>query len=363
MRLSIVFIITMFTINTSFASLNQTKRSNQFNPSIGLNALFLYQNSNTDSENDGVKLQEAELQFSSDVDSYFRAEATIGIHEEEEEHAEGETSEEHEHHYKVHPEEVFVETISIPNLTIKAGKFFIDFGKANTFHSHNLPFITKSKVQEMAFGTEGYSDTGLEFSYLSPLPWYSEIKLSTLQADNAELFSEGHHSMAYNMKWKNLWEINDDLTFEWSMSGLKYSSHDHDNNSIENKTNIYGSDITFKWRPTEKGKYSSLLWTTEYINFDKKGSELKKNSGLSSYLKYQLSRRFFIQTRYEVTSLTGFNNPKKIKSKDLLLAFVPSEFSSIRLQYAVSENGTNQDDKKILLQLNISIGAHPAHKY
>ena len=81
-----LFILTLFLISsiTYAQSLLNTSRGNKFNPAIGLNALTLYQNNSRTSEEDGFGIQEIELQFSSDVDAYFRAEATLALHQEEE---------------------------------------------------------------------------------------------------------------------------------------------------------------------------------------------------------------------------------------------------------------------------------------
>ena len=51
------------------------------------------------------------------------------------------------------------------------------------------------------------------------------------------------------------------------------------------------------------------------------------------------------------------------RKQSLLLAYVPSEFSALRLQYDHRNNGMRADEHKILLQLNFTIGAHPAHAY
>lgn len=100
-----LFLFVFFISSTSYSqSLLNTSRGNKFNPAIGLNALTLYQNNSRTSEEDGFALQEIELQFSSDVDAYFRAEATIGLHQEEEEEEEGEgegEEEAHGHEFKV----------------------------------------------------------------------------------------------------------------------------------------------------------------------------------------------------------------------------------------------------------------------
>jgi len=362
MKNILITMILLGSLSVNAQSLSQMSRGNKFNPAIGLNALTLYRNGSRDIENDGFSLQEIELQFSSDVDAYFRAEATIALHQEHSEEEEG-SEEEHSHDFKIEPEEVFVETISIPNFTIKLGKFYANFGKYNATHSHALPFIYRGKVQEDMFGEEGLAEVGLGVSFLAPTSWFSEVSVQALQPTNEDLFGDSHHSMAYVLKWKNLWDLSDDLTLEWGISGLSFSNHSHDSSS-EDKTSLYGTDLTFKWRPIKDGKSSSFMWSTEFIHKnDKSGDEHDKNGGITSFVRYQMAQRWYAQAQYEFLGLGKDEQKKDVNSYTALLAFIPTEFSSVRAQYDSIHDGADKPENRISLQLNISIGAHPAHVY
>ena len=90
-------------------------------PDISVNALVL---ARANSEGDdraseaanGIHLQEAELRFASNVDADFRAEARSAFHREP------------ASPFEFHPEEVFVETLSLSSVTLRAGKYkaFLD---------------------------------------------------------------------------------------------------------------------------------------------------------------------------------------------------------------------------------------------
>ncbi len=356
MKKSLLLMILFGFISVSAQSLSQMSRGNKFNPAIGVNALTLYKNGSRNDVDDGISLQEVELQFSSDVDAYFRAEATIGIHQEEGQEGS------HSHEFKVEPEEVFVETLSIPNITLKIGKFYANFGKYNGVHSHALPFIYRGIVQEEMFGDEGLAEAGLGVSFLAPTNWFSEVSLQAIQPTNETLFVDSHRAMAYVLKWKNLWDLSDAMTLEWGLSALNFSNHTH-GSSLEDKTNLYGTDLTLKWRPTKGGKFSSFMWSTEFIHKDISGSNNDKNGGITSFLRYQLTQRWYAQAQYEFLGL-GKNDEEKDKNVySALIAYIPTEFSSIRAQYDSIHDGMDKPIKRLSLQLNISIGAHPAHVY
>jgi len=356
MKSLFLVVAVMLTANTYAQGLSQTSRGSKFNPDIGLNALTLFKNSAKDAEEDGFSLQEVELQFSSDVDAYFRAEATLGVHEEHN------TGSGHAHEYKIEPEEVFVETISIPGLTIKTGRFFVGFGKYNVYHTHALPFIYRAKLQETMFGEEALSEAGIGLSALIPVGWFSEFSAQVVQPTNDTLFVDSHHQPAYVMKWKNLWEFGDSSTIEWGASGLLFSAHDH-GSTLEDKTSLLGTDLTFKWRPTHGGKNASFVWSNEFIHVDRAGSDTTKNGGVTSFMRVQMAERWHVGAQYEYIGFGKNEGTKDTNAYAGLLAYTPTEFSQIRAQYDSIHDGSLEDEKRISLQFNISIGAHPAHQY
>ncbi len=337
--------------NTFAQSLSDNSRGNGFNPAIGLNALTIYKNSSRDNDHDGFSLQEAELQFSADVDAYFRAEATFAVHKEH--HEEGG---EEEHGYAFEPEEVFAETISIPDFTVKLGKFYAQFGKYNMVHTHAQPFIYRGLVQEYMFGEEGLNEAGVSVSYLAPLPWYSDLTVQFLQPTNEELFVEDPHSITTVANLKNLWDLSESLTLEWGLSGLYFEEQ-------AEKSTVLGTDLTLKWRPVKKGKYSSFVWSTEFIHKDVQGTNEVKNGGYSTFLRYQFAPRWFAQAQYEFLGVAKDESIADQNAYTALLAFVPTEFSAVRMQYDEIHDGEDRPEKRVSLQLSFSIGAHPAHQY
>ena len=360
------YTVYLFLVVFSFGAFAQTSmftnRGSQFNPALGLNAMMLMQDSQVDAEGDGFALQGVELQFNSDIDAYFRAQIVIGIHQKEHEHEEGAAEEEEEHGYEVHPEEAYFETISIPGITLKGGKFLSQFGKYNMIHLHALPFIYRGVVQKEMFGHEGFASSGVSGSFFVPVSWFSELTIEALQPENEKLFEESHHATVYVAKLKNLWDLNDSTTLEWGLSGLSYKRASY-NDHKEETTSLWGSDFTIKWRPTKNGRGQSAMWSTEFIHKKREGSTENENAGITSFVRYQLKQRWFAQAQYEYLGINRSDNEKYTHGSSALLGFVPSEFSAIRLQYDIIKEQNKEDEKKISLQFNVSIGAHPAHTY
>ena len=331
-----------------------------FNPDISANFLGLIQHgSNYSSDRsqkprEGAQLQEAELQFTSDVDAYLRAVALFSVKQEA-----GKSE------FSVDPEEVYVETISLPVVTIRGGKFKMALGRHNQLHSHAFPFIDAPVIHQRLLGDEGLNENGVSVAALLPAPWFSEL---TLQAHT--LGNETQYKSRNSGDWggvahfKNLWDLSDSLTMELGLSGGA------GNNQFGKKASILGSDLTFKWRPTEGGKYRSLAWSSEYLLAQRPGLEdaslesQQTLGGLASWLQYQFAERWWVQGRYEYVGLPKSKILSVVTKQSALLGFFPSEFSGFRVQYDwIQDRARPKKDYAIAFQYNVSIGAHPAHAY
>ncbi len=338
----------------------KVSRGNTFNPEIGANLLGLYQRGTGLSDDrtvvphNGFSLQEAEIQFSADVDPYLRASALLAISQED-----GGTE------YMAEPEEIYVETLQLPGFTVKAGKFKLALGKQNQLHTHALPFIDGPLIHDILLGGEGLNESGVSLAYLVPLSWYSEIQLQAFSLNNEELFnSQDSGDMGGLVHLKNLWDLSDSLTFEMGLSGATGK------NQFDENSSVYGADLTFKWRPVEGGKYQAVVWSTEYLAANRKGlldaatgESLEELGGIATWIQYQFAQRWWIQARHEAV---GLPRPEAIPSREkqsALIGFFPSEFSGIRFQYDRDKTLGAPTDHTFSLQYNVSIGAHPAHMY
>lgn len=321
-------------------------RGNKFNPDLGINMLFQSQHSKRDTGEDGIKLSEAEIQFTSDVDAYFKADAYFAVAKENDE-------------WGIEPEEVYVETTALPRVTVKAGKSKMPMGKHNELHVHAFPFINAPLINENILGDEGLNETGVGVSALVPAPWFSELELHLTQGENDDLFNSPNiDNKAVITHFKNLWDLSDSMTFELGLSGAKGNSKDYQS------TTLLGADLTVKWRPTAGGEGKSFEWGLEYLQKDRKGAADGKLSGMVSHLRYQLAKRWYVQYRYDYLGLNKESRAINVNQRHTaLFAFLPSEFSSLRFQYETLADGQAEDEKRFLVQLNISIGAHPAHQY
>jgi hypothetical protein len=276
--------------------------------------------------------------------------------------------------WSVEPEEVFAESIRIPWVTLKGGKFKALFGKHNPLHTHVFPFVDAPMINSVLLGEEGLNDAGVSAAALLPIPWYSEFTIQYLRGagENYEFSSPTPSDGVGLGHWKNLWDLDDSLTFE---AGASYAQGA---NAFGGDTRLSGADLTSKWRPASGGKYHSWILSGEYIQREmgQRARPAEKGSGVAVWTQYQMAERWVALARYETLKISGSDatlNPDHVLDNALTtrssyaLAFNATEFSQLRLEYDMSHGpplaSGETDERRIYLQGNFTIGAHPVHSY
>jgi len=395
----VVFIgsVILFITGHSYAaegSSTATGLSKAFNPSIGANALFLgTYTSNSEKTDDphseafqtGLHIQELELGLMAVVDPFLRAQVTLAMHGVE----------------NIEIEEAYVRTTSLPRgLGLEIGKFFLPFGKHNRLHTHSFPFIDGPWINSVLLGHHGLNDVGIELSYLIPLSRFSEAAVVVFDpGEESPVVTANNKNFGYMANWRNLWDITSTTTLEWGISWVgaeasrevlhhlssPLSHHGEDDEETVHGNagqNIFGTDITFK-HVSPSPKYHSWDISTEYlqelVQYDT--NHYAQYGGITAYGRFQVSRRWWVQGRSDVLGLPmqvpSEATEKEVENEDEKqfsngdtpwklscgVALVLSEFTAIRLQYDYIDSIIQNPENRVLLQLNVTFGAHPAHSY
>jgi len=330
-----------------------TRPSNLLNPAISVNALLLGAWRQSEGSEDplagpptGVSLSEAELIFSATVDPYLKADVIAALSDRR---GEGEG-------HAADIEEAYVTALRLPRgLGLRAGKMLLPFGRHNLLHAHAFPFIQAPLAAEAVFGEEGLNEPGIELSWLLPSRWYSQLSVDVVDGRNHELFAGSRpEALAYLAHWKNLWDLGESATFEAGGSFL-YGKSDE---ALDAASRVSGLNLTYKYRPARRSVYRALEAQVELLRRDRDADAL---DGGYAHLRWQAARRWWLQGRYDWVDRQGSARIEHRESA--LVAFAPSEFSAIRLEYASRRPETGERDHQVLVQLNYSIGPHPAHVY
>ena len=260
------------------------------------------------------------------------------------------------------------------------------FGRYNLYHMHHMAFAENPIILNYVFQPK-LNEVGIEASYLLPLPWYSDLLVGFLNGNNEMLFDNNEqHTFAYLAHYDNFWDLSDETTFRLGASYLTGAKGRHyfsgvpfDSTLYDIMSMVWGLDFHLKWKPLQHGRYQSFILEGEYIN-----TSLNINSKLTDPLHgyyvqglYQFDLNWWVQTRYEWFTRSKdlynfFPDPPEIMNNDsgdfsglrfsFAMAYVPTEFSAYRLQYNFLKFA-EINEQQIILQVNITIGSHPAHKY
>lgn len=294
-------------------------------------------------------VQGVELNFSSAIDPYAKAEFYPVF--------EGEGGE-----LNAKIEEVYIQTLSLPfNLQLKAGKFRQTFGRINTVHRHALPVIDVPVAYENFFG-EALIDQGLSLSWLLPnRSFYQELIIEgTRGAGESPLFTYSEENQPQLLAHlKNFWDLSENSTLELGLSGAI------GDNEVSGKTRIGGVDITYKWKPIQYNTYQSFEWQTEFYfsEFEDTSTESVNSWGMYSWMQYQLSRRWYLTGMY---SYSGNPQVRNFEEQAISATFgwYATEFQKLEFGPRLStENAFKDSVFSGLFRWVFVIGSHGAHQY
>lgn len=338
------------TQNASTGSQSVRATSANLNPDISAIGDFRSFYSSEGPRNWDAFVQGVELNFSSAIDPYAKAEFYPVF--------EGEGGE-----LNAKIEEVYLQSLSLPyNLQLKAGKFRQAFGRINTVHRHALPVIDVPVAYENFFG-EALIDQGFSLSWLIPnRKFYQEIILeATRGSEESPLFAyrseENQPQLLAHLK--NFWDLSENSTLEFGLTGAI------GDNEAGRTTRIGGIDITYKWSPIRYNTYKSFEWQTEFYfsEFEQPVTDDINSWGMYSWLQYQLSRRWFVTGLYsysENPQLTDFEE----QAISATFGWYATEFQKLEIGPKLStENAFSDVAFSGLIRWVFVIGSHGAHQY
>jgi hypothetical protein len=334
--------------------------SNLANPAIGMNALFTGQAAHNLDQPYGLGFDEAEISVISVVDPYWTFVSNIVFLPD----------------HTVDPEEVWVRSTNIPGIQLKLGKIRGTFGKHGLLHTHAFPFIQAPIVMGNTIGEEGFKDAGVEASWLTPLPWFFEVTGGAYQAIGVDddhpldFGSSRHDNTPFLGHLKNLFDVNDATTLELGQSVLQGRGADG------SRHDAYGADLTVRNVPARNSNRRGWILQGEYLQ---KGSSAggvytREQDGGYASLQYRLSQVWWVGVRGEqarrsftdfVVDEVGAPVSGTVHRASVNIAWTPSEFSFVRLEYshATTGSGIHPTDDRLMVQMSYTIGYHPAHAY
>jgi hypothetical protein len=338
----------------------------------------------------GFTLQQVELSLAAAVDPYFRSEAYLIYFMD----AEGES--------RFEVEEAFLTTQALPyGVQLEVGQIFTEFGRMNPMHPHAWHWQDQPVILSRLFGGDGMRAPGARLSWLTELPWYSELQVgmqnangetmvSFLSSDEVDETVGGRtfvdrdvsrlDDLVYLARWYNAWDFTEEVSAGLGLSGAFGPNSTGDDGS----TRIYGADLVVKWRPSDQRRgWPFVVFESELMRRDYDAdadatlglpSETFEDWGFYAQGLWGFRPRWATGLRVEYASGSGssvggresdFLRDDRLRVSPLI-AFYPSEYSRIRLQYNYdrADHIERRDTAHSLwVGFEIGIGAHPAHRF
>ena len=313
-----------------------------------------------DPNHTGFTLQQLEMHLDANVDPFFRLDANIVFSPSE-----------------VELEEAYATSLDLPvGLQLRVGRFLTRFGRSNNTHPHTWHFVDQPLVNGKLFGGEGSRGTGLEVSWLTPLPWYVELVASATEAAGAEtarsFYGEddrgvsGLEDLLYTLALKQFFPLDDDWSLLWGLSTQLGPNPTGDGA----RSTLLGSDLHLRYRPLHHAGRTSVELTVEgMLRRREIPGDTLQDWGMFAELVWQIDAEWEVGARHDFVS--GVANDPLDPDEDgprnrttLEVAFYPSHFARVRLQGA--HDRPSWRDEPIWatsLALEVLIGAHGAHSY
>lgn len=296
-----------------------------------------------------LTMHESEVGLQAIVDPYARADFFISFGEE-----------------GVALEEGYITFTALPaGFVGKVGKMRSAFGKVNTMHNHVLPWTDRPLVAEnLVGGEDGLNDAGVSVTRILPAPkgLFLEATGQVFRGDSGDtlhpLFSASRKSdvstVAHLRGYRDITEsTNLDL-------GLSYARGHNDTGLV---TQLYGADLTLRWKPLRRAIYHSFVGRSEFV-LSRRQEPLgeQRSFGLYASADYQLGRRWFVGGRYDWADRAR-DASRTDRGASAVLTYWPSEFSQIRGQYRFTRYAEGIQANELLVQVLFSLGAHGAHPF
>jgi hypothetical protein len=313
-----------------------------------------------DPKRNGFNLQQLELHMESSVDPYLHFAANIVYAQ-----------------FGVEVEEAFAETMSLPwGLQVKAGQFLTAFGRVNPTHPHSWSFTDQPLMIGKFFGSEGNRGLGVQASWLTPLPWFTELKLSATDAvgaccarswlDGQDLAVRRPSDLLYTGTAKSFVPIDDD----WSLT-LGASAQTGPNPSgLGNRSEVLGGDLYLRYRPASDPQRRALSLHVEHAVRARQlpGRSLLDHAGFAHLvgmfaLRWEAGWRTDWSTGVVDDPLDpSWSGPRTRHAAQL--TFYPSHFSRLRFQVSMDRpSWLAEPIYGAVLALETLIGEHGAHNF
>lgn len=251
-------------------------------------------------------------------------------------------------------------------LRVDLGRIRQQIGELNRVHLHALPQTEYPLVIQNYFGEEGLIGDGARVYWMAPFSGlggavhevYGEVTVGA----NEVLF-EGGNRPSFLGHLNNFWQLGPGAFVQVGFSAL-YG----ENPEASLKSEVFGSDVRFVWRPPGRELYRSMTLAGEVY------AARRRIDGIGDtrwgwYLgaRYQLGRSWFAGARYDWVQ--PLDRPDASNDWQFVpnVSWYQSEWVHLRLEWrhlsTAFDDGTREASDRFLVQVVWAVGPHKHESY
>jgi hypothetical protein len=315
-------------------------------------------------DNLAFQFEELEINFAGYLNPYARADAYVAVH--------GVTG-------PVEIEEAYATLLRGLPAQLRFGKYFLDFGRINQMHRHQLPWLEYPLMLASFFGDEGARVIGLQASRLQGVG-DTAVRLS-LNAFRSDFFGHDHDEEAEEEhghepggedqtkiggsgRLSLFREVGETSGLEIGGSYL-YATYDIEENL---KTQVGSVDFTYKWVPDNYKGFrlmAEAMVDDREVLADTLGTVTTARAyGAFANAELRFRRMWDVGTFYD-WSQNGFDPDIEVTSYGGYIGLMPVEETlrfSVVYRYADSNVATGESNS-VILQVIWSLGPHKPHPF
>jgi hypothetical protein len=310
----------------------------------------------------GISLGESEVSFAATIDDKFYGQLTVAMDSED----------------GVGVEEAFIDTTSLPNgLSLRAGRFFSNIGYLNSHHAHTDKFADRPLAYQALLGNQ-YGDDGVQLRWVAPTDLFVELGGEVFRGGNFPAGGAGNGGLGARTLFAHLGgDVGDESSWLAGLSVLDTDTVGGEDGFTGNER-LYVADATWKWAP--QGNFKDGGWTLrgEYLVEHRDGGYVDpvdatldqpwdgRRAGAYIEAVYRINRRWETGYRYDKLWADNdgpFGSTFDPQRHSVMVTWLNSEFSLLRLQYANDRPNADDTDHTFTLQYQVNLGAHGAHKF
>jgi len=304
----------------------------------------------------GFFLREVELSLVAPLDPFTRGKSFISLTEN-----------------AITIEEAYLEWLNLPlNMNLKLGLFNAEFGILNRYHDHALPQFDRPKVLTNFFTNGNFGGTGLAGNFLLPTLFWADASIfdiAIISSGSGISFTDANTiNMVGVANYTSYYDITHNTFFEWRLGAVAgYNDAARENGSL-----VGNLSFNLKWIPSDRAKYRTFDWKTEFLYGSRETPTGTVNSmGFYSSIQNKINASWWLFGRVDYSQLPYDNNQDEW-AVTVGADFWQSEFVFLRGQFQYSQRnftyvigapGPYPDDYSVVLQVNWAMGPHKHEAY